>query len=135
MANSVAIQTLADNRENVILKMVGYIDTADVGSTVLVDPATLNDMGPFPGQKATALRIKRIEHNIEDTLAVRFYWDASVPLLIGEYAGRHEYDAMKYGGMQNNAGAGKTGKILYDTLGWAASAKLTFTIILHLGKQ
>jgi hypothetical protein len=36
--------------------------------------------------------------------------------------------------LQNNAGAGKTGKILYDTSGWT-SGVLTFSLVIQCIKQ
>jgi hypothetical protein len=135
MANVVNFQTLEDGNENVIIRAVGILDTSDVAQTTFVDPATLNDIGPFAGRKATQLRVKKIMFDVEDSLDVRFYWDATTPLYFEDCVGRGVRDYRDLGGLQNNAGAGKTGKILYQTQGWATAAILEFTVTLYLGKQ
>jgi hypothetical protein len=133
--NVTSIQILVDGRENTVIKLQGVLDTADIGSTTVADPATLSDMGPFAGMKASQLRIKRIQYSIEDSLSVNLFWDATTPLLIEELTGRGQMDFTQFGGLQNNAGAGKNGKITYTTQGWAATAVVSFSLILELGKQ
>lgn len=135
MPNITTVQILDDGRENCILKFFGEINTADLTSTVVVDPALLSDLGPFAGLKASKLRIKYMTWMVEDTLAMNLFWDASVPVLIGEYVGRGSDDYRRFGGFQNNAGAGITGKITATSQGWVASAILSFTMLLELGKQ
>ena len=135
MANQLNSQIVLDGRENSVIKINGILDTSDLAQTVIADPATLSDIGPFVGLKATGLRIKRLDYNVEDTLAAYLYWDATAPVFIGQFAGRGLYNFMDVGGLQNNAGAGKTGKILLATQGWATSAILSFTLTLYLGKQ
>jgi hypothetical protein len=39
-----------------------------------------------------------------------------------------------FGGLQNNAGVGKTGSILIQTTGWASGIQV-FTVILEMVKQ
>ena len=134
MANTVTTQIIIDGPQNTVVKIVGVIDTADIANTTLIDPALLSGMDPW-GNKATKLRIKRVFFDIEDLLDVRLSWDATTPVLINTFTGRGNIDATTYGGLQNNAGAGITGKILYSTQGWVASAILEFTLILELGKQ
>lgn len=135
MANNVSVQILVDGRENTVVKMQGVLDSSDVVSTVLVDPALLSDLGPFAGLKASNLRIKRIQYSIEDSLSVNLQWDATTPLMIEELVGRGQMDYGKFGGLQNNAGTGKTGKITFSTQGWATGSVLSFSLILELGKQ
>ena len=135
MSNSTTVQIIEDGYENTVLKFEGVLDTSDLGSTTVADPATLADMGPRNGVKATQLRIKKIIYNIEDSLSVRLLWDATTDLRIEDLVGRGEMDFTSFGGLQNNSGAGKTGTILATTQGWATSAILSFSIILHLGKQ
>ena len=136
MANIVNTQTLEDGQENTIIRITAILDTADLpNTTVLVDPALLSDIGPFAGRKATQLRLKKCIFDVEDSLDVRLYWDATTPVYFEDYVGRGVNDYRDAGGLQNNAGAGKTGKILIETQGWVAAAKLEFTLTLYLGKQ
>lgn len=135
MANVLNLQTLEDGNENTIIRVTGLLDTADLSQQVLVDPATLSDIGPFAGRKATQLRVKKAIFDVEDTLDVRLYWDATTPVYFDDYVGRGVNDYRDAGGLQNNAGAGKTGKILIQTQGWATGAILEFALTLYLGKQ
>ena len=135
MANIADIQILTDGPRHTVVKLSGILDTADIAVTDLLDPALRSDMGPFAGMKASQYRIDKITYEIEDTLAVNLFWDATADVLIASLVGRGEIDAYPYGGLQNNSGAGKTGKIQYSTAGWAVSGVLSFTLILECSKQ
>ena len=75
-------------------------------------------------------------YDIEDLLTVNLLWNgASADTVIWDLAGRGKVDAWRFGGLQNNAGTGKTGKITATTQGWTSGATLSFTIILELVKQ
>ena len=39
MANSVQIQTLVDSERNLVVKLVGILDTSNVSLATLIDPA------------------------------------------------------------------------------------------------
>ena len=134
MANSVTTQTVIDGPRHVIIKFEGVLDTSDVSSMTVVDPALLSDMN-INGIKASQLRIDKIVFDVEDTLSVNLFWDATTPVRIWELAGRGKIDARHYGGMQNNSTTGKTGKITATTQGWAASSILSFVVILECVKQ
>jgi hypothetical protein len=134
MANSYTLQTLEDGPRNVVIKIDGVLDTSDLSSTLVVDPSLLSDYD-INGVKASQLRINRIVYDVEDLLDVQLYWDASTPVRIWNLVGRGKVDAWRYGGISNNAGAGKTGKITMTTQGWSIGAVLSFTIILELVKQ
>jgi hypothetical protein len=134
MANSVTTQILNDGPRNVTVKVSGFLDTSDVTSTVIVDPALLSDIS-INGQKATKLRIDRIVYDVEDLLDVTLFFDATTPVRAWDCVGRGELRLNKSGGIQNNAGAGVNGKITLTTQGWVASAVLQFSIVLSLVKQ
>ena len=135
MANVTTIQTLVDGQKNVVIKVDGLLDTSDVALATLLDPATLSAVLEN-GQKATKLRIDKIVYDVEDTLAVNLFWDATADVSIWHLVGRGklEFDK-KYGGLQNNAGAGITGKILYSTQGWLAAGLLSYSFTLECTKQ
>lgn len=140
MANSTSTQILVDGPRNVVIKFEGVLDTSDLGSTVVADPATLDYISDRFKTRATKLRIDHIIFNIEDTLSVNLFWDATTPVRIEELVGRGKADYHRFGGLQNNAAApGFTGKITATTTttGTAIGATniLSFSIILHLVKQ
>lgn len=133
MANSVTTQLLVDGPRNVVVKFEGILDTSDLGSTTVVDPAVLSDI--IPGTKASKLRIDKVTYNIEDTLAVNLFWDATSPVRIEALEGRGKMDHHRFAGLQNNAGSGITGKITATTQGWSSSAILSFSLVIELVKQ
>jgi hypothetical protein len=147
MANSTSIQILEDGPSRVIVKLEGILDTSDVTrvDANLINPATLSSVDPTGSnvQKATALRIDRIQLNIEDSLAVTLFWDATTPQRIESLVGRGKIDYKPYGGLQlkgssgtaNTVPAGATGALSYSTQGWAASAVLSFSLLITFTKQ
>ena len=135
MANSVNYQTIQDGPRNVVVKIEGILDTSDLASTVAVDPSTLAGMDNTGLVKALDLIVDRIQFSVEDTLEVRLAWDATTPVRMVELQGRGTEKYERFGGLYNNSGAGRTGKILISTEGWAAAKILSFTIILTLKKQ
>ena len=136
MANVTAIQILEDGDRNVIAKVTGKLDTSNVSSTTLLDPATLASVNAsgLNSQKASTLAIESVIFDIEDGLIVNLYWDATTVVPAWYFSGRDKMNAEFTGFLQNNAGAGKTGKILYDTSGWTSGTK-SFSLVIQCIKQ
>ena len=143
MANSTSIQILEDGAARTVLKLEGVLDTSDVSSTLVIDPALQSSVDPTGSNylKASSYRISKIIHNIEDGLSVNLFWDATSQVRIEELTGRAKVDYRDFGGLQlkgstgtaNTAPAGATGKINYTTEGW--SGIKSFSVILYLTKQ
>jgi hypothetical protein len=131
MANVYTSQILMDGNQNVVVHAVGTLDTSDLASTDLLDPATLLQTNPV----STQLRVDRIRFTVEDTLNVILSWDATADVVAYNCIGRGVLDATLFGGLQNNAGAGKTGKIQISTQGWAASGIISFDVTVECTKQ
>lgn len=127
MANALTTQILEDGHRNAIVKVVGVLDTSNLAATDIVDPANFS---PLP----TQFRINRLQYDVTSQLEVQILWDATADVVAATLAQYGEFDARDFGGLQNNAGAGKTGKIQALTTGWASGTQ-TFTIILTLAKQ
>jgi hypothetical protein len=136
MANITAIQILEDGDRNVIAKLTGKLDTSNVSLATLLDPAVLASVNAsgLNSQKASTLAIESVTFDIEDGLVVNFYWDADVDVPIWYFSGRDKMNMEFTGFLQNNAGTGKTGKILYDTNGWTAGTK-SFSMVIQCIKQ
>ena len=126
MANQLLTQTLVDGARNAVVKITGVLDTSDVSTTVVVDPANFI---PTP----TTFRIDHIDYSISDPLEVRLLWDATTDVDILPLAGRGRMSFWNFGGLQNNAGAGNTGKINLETNGYT-SGTLVFSVVLELVK-
>jgi hypothetical protein len=133
MANSTSIQILNDGPRNVVLKLDGLLDTSDLSSFTVVDPALLSDMN-INGVKASKLRINKIVYDVEDGLDLELFWDAATPVRIWNLVGRGKVDAHRTGGISNNA-TNPTGKITAATQGWASGQVLSYTVMLELVKQ
>jgi len=136
MANVTSIQILEDGDRNVVVKLIGKLDTSNVSLATLLDPATLaavnaSSMNP---QQATSLAIETVTFDIQDGLVVALYWDANVDVPIWYFSGRDKMNMEFTNFLQNNAGTGKTGKILYDTSGYS-SGTLTFSLVVQCVKQ
>lgn len=135
MANSVTTQIIVDGPRNSVIKVVGILDTSDVSATAIVDPASLSYMDDTNQQRASQVRIDRIIYTVEEGLDVRLEWDATSPVYIIDLVKAGHQELKDFGGYQNNAGAGKTGKILLATEGFTAGKVMEFTVTLHLVKQ
>lgn len=127
MANSVTYQTMIDGPRNTVVKIAGVLDTSDLASTIIIDPANFS---PVP----TQFRIDHVDYAISDQLELRLQWDATTPVDILPLAGRGRMSFWNFGGLHNNAGAGKTGKISLLTKGWASGTQ-TFTLVLEMVKS
>lgn len=136
MANSVQIQTLVDSERNLVVKLVGILDTSNVSLATLIDPAlvaAVNSTGLNP-QQPSKVAIKKVTYDVEDGLAVNLYWDADADVPIWRFVGRGFVMGEQIGFLQNNAGTGVTGKVLYDTDGYS-SGSLSFSLLIECIKQ
>jgi len=133
MANSTSIQILNDGPRNVVVKIDGLLDTSDLTSFTIVDPALLSSMD-INNVKASKLRINKIVYDVEDGLDFELFWDAPTPVRIWNLVGRGKIDAHRFGGISNNA-TSPTGKITGATQGWSTGTILSYTIVLELVKQ
>jgi hypothetical protein len=133
---TVATQILVDGPRNTVSKTTGDFTSGGglpANSTVL-DPALLTSMNPgmsgsFP---ATLLRVDHIDYSIADGIVVQLLWDATTPVPICELYGRGKLEAAMWGGYQNNAGAGVTGKILIAFVLSAAALPADSSVLVVL---
>jgi hypothetical protein len=131
MANSLTVQTLEEGPRNVIVRVVGILDTSNVAVQTLLNPSSYNQgsTGPTP----TTFRVDEIEYSIMDQLSVQLLWDATADVAFVALAGRGEIEFCDVSGLHNDSGAGKTGIINILTTGWTAGTQ-TFTLMLKLIK-
>lgn len=127
MADAVTSQTLVDGKRNAVLKFTNVSDGTGEAAVTKVDVSALSGA-------PTSVRIEKIEYAMQG-MSVNVLWDADTDVLA--YAlptdQNGEVDACKIGGIQNNAGAGKTGDIKFTTVGHGAGD--TYSIVLHLKKR
>lgn len=134
MANAFTTQVLEQGPRNYVIKLTGVLDTSDLSATTAIDPSTFVDNDTDPGIKtATTVRIDHIDYSISDQIEVQLQWDATSPTVIMPLAGRGRLSFWNFGGIQNNAGSGKTGKVLVKTTGWTSGTQV-FSVVLECVK-
>jgi hypothetical protein len=133
MAYTATSQTLFDGERVAIMKFDFITDNA-AGETnaVKVDPALLLPSGSGGGA-CTAVSLLKIS-GLTHGMSVRMLWDANTPVPIETIPSDTQYsqDYSTFGGLTNNSGAGKTGKILFTT--YETGAGDTYTVILEMQK-
>lgn len=128
MAITATSQTLFDGERIAIQKF--YFTTTDTtGETnvVKVNPALLNPSNAGGACDAVSiLKVTALTHGIE----VQMSWDATTPVVIETIPQNTQYtqDYSAIGGLTNNAGTGKTGKILFSTLDTSAGDAYSVTL-------
>lgn len=139
MANVITTQILQDGPRNVTVKLVGTIDTAGtIAVADLIDPATLSVIDNYNNRLATQLAIKSVMFSVSAGVTLTLYWDATADVQILSLADA-DHKCFEYSQpLQNNAGAGKTGKIQYGGVAAAtisATNTASFSVVLDLVKQ
>jgi hypothetical protein len=135
MANSVNTQLILDGPRHCVVKIDGVLDTSDLASMTIADPALLQGMDHSGLVKAKDLIVERINYSVEDGLECRLSWDATTPVRIDNLTGRGLVKSERFGGIPNNSGAGRTGKVLLATEGWTTGKTLSFTLTIEFIKQ
>jgi hypothetical protein len=132
MADAVASQTLIDGERMVIMKFTNLSDGTGENKVLKVDVSALTSSAS--GLACTGVAITKI-HASTHGMEVLMYWDATADVLIQTIPQNSVYtlDFEKFGGLTNNAGAGKNGDILFSTSD--ASAGDEYTIVLEMVKS
>ena len=128
MADTVTSQTLADGPKTSVLKFTNISDSTGESAVTKVDASALD---PVP---TTDLKIQQIWYSTAG-MGVNILWDATanVPAFVIGAGDCGHIDFRCFGGIKNNSGTGKTGDILFSTIG--AAANDTYTIILEVSKS
>lgn len=132
MADAVASQTLLDGERMAIMKFTNLSDGTGESKVIKVDVSALSSSAS--GQTCDGVTITKI-HASTHGLEVQIYWDATTDVFCWCVPQNSTYamDFEKFGGLTNNAGAGKTGDVLFSTAD--ASAGDFYTIVLEMVKS
>jgi len=131
MADVAGTQILFEGDKQVVMKFTFIADTGGGETNVKkVDVATLT---PYAGMPCVAVQIDKI-YGLTHGLEVRLLWEATTNLHIMTFPqnSAQTMDFNEFGGLNNDAGTGKTGNILFSTLD--TSAGDSYTVILVLRK-
>ena len=132
MADAVTSQTLIDGVKTAVLKFTNISDGSGESAVakVAVSAISANDVG----KSCTGASIEKIWWQCNG-MKVQLLFDASsnvIAIELGEnQSGYHDYTS--FGGIINNAGSGKTGDILFTTVGHSSAD--SYTIILQVRKE
>jgi hypothetical protein len=132
MADAVASQTLVDNERVAIMKFTNISDGTGETKVLKVDVSALTSAAN--GGACNAVTITKI-HASTHGLEVQIFWDATTDVFCWAAPQNSQYtiDFSQFGGLTNNAGAGKTGDVLFSTAD--ASAGDFYTIVLEMVKH
>ena len=132
MADAVTTQTLIDGPQTAVMKFTNISDGTGESAVTKVDVSALNPSAD--GDPCTGVVIERLWWQCIG-MKVQILWDATADAFcieLGEnQSGDHDYT--DFGGLTNNAGAGKTGDINFTTVG--AGSGDTYTVIMYLRKK
>ena len=131
MADAVTSQTLFDGDKHVVMKFTNMSDGTGESAVKKVDVSALES--DINGNTCTSVAIEKIWWQCIG-MKVRMFFDATSDKFIIELgenqSGYHDYS--EFGGINNNAGSGKTGDIDFTTVGHTSAD--TYTIILKMRK-
>lgn len=122
MADTVTSQTLVNGSRNLVMKFTNASDGTGEAAVTKVDVSALG---------YSDVKIDRI-HFSATGMGVRLLWDATSDVTAFEIGAGETgtLDFCKFGGLTNNAGAGKTGDINLTTTG--ATNGDSYTLILEM---
>ena len=132
MADAVTSQTIIDGAKNVVQKFTNISDGSGESAVVKVDVSALASSPD--GEACTGVTIEKIWWQCIG-MKTRLFFDATSDAFIIELgenqSGYHNYS--DFGGLPNNAGDGKTGDIVFTTVGHSSGD--TYTVTLQMRKN
>ncbi len=131
MADAVTSQTLVDNQTQAIILLTNISD--GTGESLVTKVNVANLAANALGQACTGVSIQKI-HTACHGMEFRLFWGASSNVFFFGSAQNSQYtfDFSNFGGLRNNAGAGKTGNILLSTADQTLGD--TYTVVLEMTK-
>ena len=132
MANTVSTQTLVDDDRHVVIKFTNQSDGTAETALKKVDVSTLLAKD---GDACTEVVLEKIIADISG-MTVKMFWDATANTLCHTIStsGTTDFrDATGSRGIPNDSGAGKTGDLLFTTIGHTSGDY--YSIILYMRKK
>lgn len=127
MADAVTSQTILDGERLFIGKFTNISDSTGESAVVKIDVSAL--AASASGNACNGVKINKIWAQTTG-MSVDILWDATTDLICETIPENQFYlmDYSSFGGLPNNAGAGKTGDVLFSTVGAAAGDRYTIII-------
>ena len=132
MADAVTSQTIQDGERRAVLKFTNISDGTGESNVVKIDVSAL--AANSRGEACTEVAIHQIWWQcVGMGVEILFDATANVPAIILSENSNGHHDYSSFTAIPNNAGAGKTGDVLFSTLG--ATAGNAYTVILDVIKS
>lgn len=131
MADAVTSQKIIDGARNVVFAFTNLSDGTGEAAVLKVDVSGLT-AEPGTNRPCSGVRIDRVNYDCFG-MSVSLIWDATTDVTALILQGYGSHDFKSFGGIVNNAGAGKTGDMLFTTNG--ATAGDTYSIVLEMTKE
>ena len=132
MADAVTSQTLIDGPKHAVMKFTNVSDGTGESTVKKVDVSALSSS--LDGVACSEVVIERIWWQCNG-MKVQILFDATTNAFcieLGEnQSGNQDYT--NFGGLSNNSGSGKTGDVLFTTVGHTSAD--TYTIIMSMRKE
>ena len=131
MADAVATQVLVDDTRRAVFKFTSISDGTGETGVVKIDVSTL---ASYQGAPCTGVSIQRVDA-ITVGVGLNILWDATTDVLIMAFGADEfvSFDFSRFGGLTNNSGGGKTGDVLFTTVGSTAGDK--YTVVMEVLKN
>jgi len=131
MADAVTSQIIFDGTKRAVMKFTNISDGTGETGVIKVDVSALTT---FNGAPCSGVSIERIEA-VTVGMGVDILWDATTDALCMTLGADQffTFDFTRFSGLTNNAGTGKTGDVLFTTVGATAGDK--YTVVLELLKN
>lgn len=131
MADAVTSQVVFDGTRTAVMKFTNISDGTGESAVLKVDVSALS---PFQGKSCTSVNITKLDA-MTVGMGVDILWDATTDVVCFTLGSDQfiSFDFGHFGGISNNAGAGKTGDIMFTTVGAALNDR--YTIVLEMTKN
>lgn len=131
MADAVTSQVVFDGTRTAVMKFTNISDGTGESAVLKVDVSALTG---FQGKTCTGVNIVTLDA-MTVGMGVDILWDATTDVICYTIGADQfvSFDFARFGGITNNAGSGKTGDIMFTTVG--ATAGDRYTIVLEMTKN
>ena len=120
MADTVTSQTIEDTPHKLVMKFTNTSDGTGESAVQNVDVSAFTAGSRIDSttvSTCTDVRIDKIYYN-NSGMSVKLLWDATTDVeAIHLKDTQGEFDFSSFGGLKNNSGSGKTGDIMFTTVG------------------
>ena len=133
MADAVTSQTIIDGERNCVMKFTNVSDGSGEAAVKKIDVSALS-ADPMTNASCTGVTIQKIYYSTIG-MGVKIFFDADTDVLAWQLNAdwSDTLDFSDFTGIPNNSGSGKTGDIMFTTVG--ASSNDVYNILIQVSKS